>query len=103
MALSYQILGYTIILMFLAGMVFFMYRYILAKILHVKAQGYDAIALMFFVFAFVGGCVGVVGRWFDNLIADNDTRFLVSFLILMIVVILSYTLARYLVNRKLKK
>lgn len=98
--MAVNIIGFSVIILFLAGIVFFMYRYLLAKKMKVKAPGYDVVGLLFFVFAFVGGCIGVVGRWLDPVIADNDIRFLVSFVILLVVVLLAYVFAQWLVRRK---
>ena len=94
-----NVVGFLVIFMFLSGIVYFMYRYLLAKRTHVKAPGYDVMGLLFFIFAFVGGCMGVVGRWLEPLIQDVNIRFVTSFVILLLVVFLADLFARWLVSR----
>lgn len=97
-----NIVGFSIILLFLAGITFFTYRYLLAKRLNTKARGFDIVGLLFFVFAFVSGCSGVVGKLLDSAIPNDNVRFLISFVILIFIVGLTTLLARQLVDNKLK-
>lgn len=101
--IAVNIVGFAIILLFLAGVTFFTYRYLLAKNRNLKAKGYDIVGLLFFVFAFVGGCLGVVGKLLDPVIENDNARLLASFVILVFVVGISTVLARELVKNKQQK
>lgn len=85
-----------------AGMTYFMYRYLLGKKSGRKENSYDFTGLLFLLIPTVAGFTGLFGDCLKNIIANDNTRMLVSLAISVALVIVADIVVRVVVRKKMQ-
>lgn len=85
-----------------AGMTYFMYRYLLGKKSGRKENSYDFTGLLFMLIPTVAGFTGLFGDCLKNIIANDNTRMLVSLAISVALVTVADIVVRVVVRKKMQ-
>ncbi|MBQ3751837.1 MAG: hypothetical protein II865_11120 [Bacteroidales bacterium] len=85
-----------------AGMTYFMYRYLLGKKSGRKENSYDFTGLLFLLIPTVAGFTGLFGDCLKNIIANDNTRMLVSLAISVALVTVADIVVRVVVRKKMQ-
>lgn len=85
-----------------AGMTYFMYRYLLGKKSGRKENSYDFTGLLFLLIPTVAGFTGLFGDCLKNIIANDNTRMLVSLVISVALVTVADIVVRVVVRKKMQ-
>lgn len=85
-----------------AGMTYFMYRYLLGKKSGRKENSYDFTGLLFLLIPTVAGFTGLFGDCLKNIIANDNTRMLVSLAISVALVTVADIVVRVMVRKKMQ-
>lgn len=85
-----------------AGMTYFMYRYLLGKKSGRKENSYDFTGLLFLLIPTVAGFTGLFGDCLKNIIANDNTRMLVSLAISVALVTVADIVVRVVVSKKMQ-
>ncbi len=85
-----------------AGMTYFMYRYLLGKKRGRKENSYDFTGLLFLLIPTVAGFTGLFGDCLKNIIANDNTRMLVSLAISVALVTVADIVVRVVVRKKMQ-
>lgn len=85
-----------------AGMTYFMYRYLLGKKSGRKENSYDFTGLLFLLIPTVAGFTGLFGDCLKNIIANDNTRMLVSLAISVALVAVADIIVRIVVRKKMQ-
>lgn len=85
-----------------AGMTYFMYRYLLGKKSGRKENSYDFTGLLFLLIPTVAGFTGLFGDCLKNIIANDNTRMMVSLAISVALVTVADIVVRVVVRKKMQ-
>lgn len=85
-----------------AGMTYFMYRYLLGKKSGRKENSYDFTGLLFLLIPTVAGFTGLFGDCLKYIIANDNTRMLVSLAISVALVTVADIVVRVVVRKKMQ-
>lgn len=101
--MSFIVISLLIIIPFFAGMVYFMYRYMLSKFRGVKERSYDLTGMIFLVIVFCSGGTSFVGRLLETAVPDPNHRILLSLLITVVFTLVTYVVTRGCAKRKVSR
>lgn len=87
----------------LAGVVYFMYKYLMGKLTGKKEISYDFTGMLFLILPTIGGVVGTLGYFLSPRIPDPNTRMLVSLIAALALIIVAYICVRIIVKKKVKE
>lgn len=100
---SFIVISLLIIIPFFAGMVYFMYRYLLSKHRGVQERSYDLSGMIFLIIVFCSGGTSFVGRLLEMAVQNPEHRLLVSACITAVLAILTYLVVKCLTKRKVSR
>lgn len=86
-----------------AGLVYFMYKYHLAKMTGKKDISYDFTGLLFLILPTIGGIIGTMGYFLSSRIPDANSRILVSLSVAIFFVVAADLCVRVVVKKKVKE
>jgi len=101
--MAFFVVGIIIILFTYVGIVYFMYRYMLAKRKGVKERTFDVTGLLFLLFPFLGGVSGFVGKFLGKVLPDPNIQVLCSVIITVALLGITLMIVRHFVNKKMEQ
>lgn len=101
--MSFILISLIFLLPFFAGMVYFIYRYLLSKFRGVQERSYDLTGMIFLLVVFCSGGTSFVGRLLESSVPNPDHRVLMSAGITVLFTIVTYSVVRWLTKRKVTR
>lgn len=98
--MSFIVISLLFIVPFFAGLIYFMYRYWLAKCRGVKERSYDLSGMIFLLIVFCSGGTSFVGRLLETAVPDPNHRILLSLLLTVVLTLATYVVVKGCAKRK---